>query len=176
MLKWRVKNSKVLRSCYKLYTLSRARYLVCCCGFLLLFHFPGYYIRGQQFMSGISLRQFSPEEWVCCHIFHRQGRVCHQQWRVSTCVQKHDRGLLLFMSSGNRCCGVMKYCQAKVKSSQGQVKKKVKKKERRLDFADCIVTTPHHHPPPTTLNFSNTSRGPRRLNILYSNHRERKTK
>ena len=40
-----------------------------------------------------------------------------------------------------------KNCQAKVKSSQGQVKKKVKKKERRLDFADSIVTTPHHHPP-----------------------------
>ena len=31
-------------------------------------------------------------------------------------------------------------CQAKVKSSQGQVKKKVKKKERRLDFADSIQT------------------------------------
>ena len=44
--------------------------------------------------------------------------------------------------------------------TQGQLKKKVKKKERGLDFADCIVTTPHH--PPPTLNFSNTSRGPRR--------------
>ena len=46
-------------------------------------------------------------------------------------------------------------------SSQGQVKKKVKKKERRLDFADSssIVTTPNQ---PPTLNFSNTSRGSRR--------------
>ena len=36
-----------------------------------------------------------------------------------------------------------KYCQAKVKSRKSQ--EKVKQKERRLDFAYCIVTTPHHH-------------------------------
>ena len=46
-------------------------------------------------------------------------------------------------------------CQAKVKS-----KSKKKSKEERLDFPDCMVISP----PPThpTINFSNTSRGPRR--------------
>ena len=59
-------------------------------------------------------------------------------------------------------CSTNPNCQAKVKSRKSQKsKKKVKRERERLDFAYCMVISP----PPTThptLNFSNTSRGPRR--------------
>ena len=48
--------------------------------------------------------------------------------------------------------------ESQVKSSQEKVKEKSPKKER-LDFAYSIFISPPTHP---TLNFSNTSRGPRR--------------
>ena len=57
------------------------------------------------------------------------------------------------MDCGTRFCEadltLIKQIIVKRRSSQGQgqVKKKVKKKERRLDFADCIVTTPLQYIP-----------------------------
>ena len=53
--------------------------------------------------------------------------------------------------------------KSQIQKSSPKVKSKVRSLKswvQDLDFAYSIITTPHHHPPPTTLNFSDTSRGP----------------
>ena len=60
----------------------------------------GYHIGGKQPASGVPVGQLGPEERVRGDLLHGQGRVRHQQWRMSACLQEHHWGLLLLMSSG----------------------------------------------------------------------------
>ena len=60
---------------------------------------------------------------------------------------KGNNSIKLYPAPNNANMDANVAAAAEILSSEGQVKKKVKKKERRLDFADCIITTP---PPPQT--------------------------
>ena len=60
----------------------------------------GNHLRGEQSEAGVPLRQLSAEERVRCHLLHGQGRVRHRQRGLPACLQEHNRGILLLLSSG----------------------------------------------------------------------------